>query len=186
MSRIIAGLAGSVKLKTAAKATRPTSDRVKESVFAKLESLDVLENAKVLDLYSGTAALGLEAASRGAKEVVLVERDKAALEVIRANVEQISKSLETTQISIQPIDVAKYLATSKGAFDLVFVDPPYDLEASKLKVVLELLGPLLSPEGLVLVERSSRESMFELPAPWELLETKTYGDTAVHFLSFAR
>ncbi|NDE89438.1 MAG: 16S rRNA (guanine(966)-N(2))-methyltransferase RsmD, partial [Micrococcales bacterium] len=79
MTRIIGGIAGSRVLASPAKVTRPTSDRIRESIFNRLDALNLIENAKVLDLYAGTGALGLEAASRGAKQVVLVEQHKQAL-----------------------------------------------------------------------------------------------------------
>jgi 16S rRNA (guanine966-N2)-methyltransferase len=185
VSRIISGLAGSIKLKTAAKSTRPTSDRVKESLFAKLENLDVLEGAKVLDLYAGSGALGLEAASRGAAEVILVEKDKAAAEVIKENIRLVSKALDQQiLITLQHKEVKKFLGQLAASYDLVFIDPPYELANSELSENLLLLSQNLSPNALVVVERSSRSEAFEIPAGFSNLEKKIYGDTAVHLIQF--
>ncbi len=185
MSRIISGLAGSIKLKTAAKSTRPTSDRVKESLFAKLENLDVLEGAKVLDLYAGSGALGLEAASRGAAEVILVERDKAAAEVIKENIRLVSKALDQQiLITLQLKEVKKFLGQLAASYDLVFIDPPYELANSELSENLELLSQNLAPNAIVAVERSSRSEDIGIPTGFTNLEKKTYGDTAVYMLRF--
>ena len=93
MTRIIGGVLGSLRLKGPAKSTRPTSDRVKESVFSILESKGAIEEARVLDLFAGTGALGLEAASRGAASVTLVERDPAAAKVCEENLKQAASGL---------------------------------------------------------------------------------------------
>lgn len=185
MSRIISGLAGSIKLKTAAKSTRPTSDRVKESLFGKLENLGVLEGAKVLDLYAGSGALGLEAASRGASEVILVEKDKAAAEVIKENIRLVSKALGAKSlITLQSKEVKKFLGQLAANYDLVFIDPPYELANSEISENLEALLQNLERESLVIVERSSRSEDFAWPIGFELEDKKTYGDTAVYMLRF--
>ncbi|MEY4408773.1 MAG: rRNA ((966)-N(2))-methyltransferase RsmD [Actinomycetota bacterium] len=187
MSRIISGLAGSIKLKAAAKATRPTSDRVKESLFAKLENLDALEGAKVLDLYAGSGALGLEAASRGAAEVILVDKDKAAIGIIRENIRIVSKAIGTScLISAQNKEVSKVLNALASSYDLVFIDPPYELSNEAVAEDLSSLANSLSDEALVVVERSSRTTDFDSPEGYELEEKKTYGDTAVYLLRIVR
>ena len=93
MSRIISGLAGSIRLASAPAGTRPTSDRVKESVFASLEAVGAIENADVLDLFAGTGALGLEALSRGAKSLVAIESARAALNVCLKNSANVGTAL---------------------------------------------------------------------------------------------
>ena len=185
MTRIIAGAVGSLRLKGPAKATRPTSDRVKESVFAKLEALGVIEGATVLDLYAGTGALGLEAASRGAASVVLVEKDRAAAEVCKANLEVVTTALSkqglSPKISLQVLPVEKFLKTSH-AVNLVFIDPPYDLETAALESTLAALVES-SKEILIVLERSSKSELPVLPLQLEELDLKSYGDTAVYFLT---
>ncbi|MEY4961596.1 MAG: rRNA ((966)-N(2))-methyltransferase RsmD [Actinomycetota bacterium] len=185
MSRIISGLAGSIKLKAAAKSTRPTSDRVKESLFAKLENLGALDGAKVLDLYAGSGALGLEAASRGAAEVILVERDKAAAEVIKENLRLASKALgPQTLLTLQTKEVKKFLSQLAASYSLVFMDPPYELANQEISDNLEALTQNLDSGALVVVERSSRSDDFPLPERFSVLEKKSYGDTAVLLLEF--
>ncbi len=187
MSRIISGLAGSIKLKAAAKATRPTTDRVKESLFAKLENLDALEGAKVLDLYAGSGALGLEAASRGAAEVILVDKDKAAIDVIRENIRIVSKAIGAScLITAQNKEVSKVVKTLASSYDLAFIDPPYELSNEEVTIDLESLATNLNDHGLVVVERSSRASEFEIPDSYDLEEKKAYGDTAIYLLRKAR
>ena len=186
MSRIISGLAGSIKLKTAAKATRPTSDRVKESVFAKLEANDLLSGARVLDLYAGTGALGLEAASRGASEVVLVEKDRAAIAVIKDNIHAVTKSLsDGCKITLQPIDVSRFLSKAASSYDVVFIDPPYELSTEQIEEVLLSLQKNLKPGSWVVVERAAKSEALTAPEAMELVQLKSFGDTAVSFLSFS-
>jgi 16S rRNA (guanine966-N2)-methyltransferase len=185
VTRIIAGAIGSLRLKGPAKATRPTSDRVKESVFAKHEEMGVIEGVTVLDLYAGTGALGLEAASRGAASVVLVEKDRAAAEVCKANLEVVKAALDkqglSPKISLQVLSVEKFLKTSHAA-NLVFIDPPYDLDNAALE---STLAPLVdaSKEILIVLERSSKSELPPLPAELEELDLKSYGDTKVWFLA---
>ena len=182
MTRIIAGAIGSLQLKPAAKATRPTSDRVKESLFAKLDAMGVIEGAKVLDLFAGTGALGLESASRGAAAVELVERDRNAFGLLEQNVKSSISSFEkqgiSNKIQAHNQDAQRYLKSAIAGFDLVFVDPPYDFPNAELEQLLIAIGVILSDEGLVVVERSSRSEKLEIEA-LELQSAKTYGDTAV-------
>lgn len=182
MTRIIAGAIGSLQLKPAAKATRPTSDRVKESLFAKLDSMGVIEGASVLDLFAGTGALGLEAASRGAGSVDLVERDRTAFGLLSQNVKSSLASFEkqgiSRSIAAHNQDAQRYLKSASARYDLVFIDPPYDFPNSELEQLLSAIANLLSEDGLVIVERSSRSEKLELQA-LALQNSKTYGDTAV-------
>jgi 16S rRNA (guanine966-N2)-methyltransferase len=126
--RIISGLAGGIPLRAPhGTAVRPTADRVKESVFASLEPLAGL---RVVDLFSGTGALGLEALSRGAAAVALVERDRRVLAVLRENAERVCRSLgaQCGELRVLPADVAavpRLLADWAGSVDVVVADPPY-------------------------------------------------------------
>jgi 16S rRNA (guanine966-N2)-methyltransferase len=184
MSRIISGLAGSLRLAGAAGETRPTSDRVKESVFASLESMDAINDASVLDLFAGTGALGLEAISRGAKKLVLVEKSKAAFEVCQKNLELVRVSLEKQGVSVdakaQRTDALAFARANAESFDLVFLDPPYEFSNQKLSELMGTLRPHLK-DGLVVIERSSRDEKASFEG-YELEAEKTYGDTAVFFL----
>ena len=182
MTRIIAGAIGSLQLKPAAKATRPTSDRVKESLFAKLDAMGVIEGAKVLDLFAGTGALGLESLSRGAESVTLIERDRKAFELLKQNVQSAAAALSKQgldpKINTHNLEAMKYLKGASVMFDLVFIDPPYEYSNSDLEELLEHLAPTISQDGLVVVERSSRSEEISCEA-FELQSSKTYGDTAV-------
>lgn len=182
MTRIIAGAIGSLQLKPAAKATRPTSDRVKESLFAKLDAMGVIDGAKVLDLFAGTGALGLESASRGASSVDLVERDRTAFGLLEQNVKSSLSSFEkqgiSNKIQAHNLDAQRYLKSATAGFDLVFIDPPYDFPNSELEQLLLAVAGLLSDEGLVVVERSSRSEELLIEV-LEFQSSKTYGDTAV-------
>lgn len=184
MSRIIAGLVGSLRLAGPANVTRPTADRVKESLFSSLESIDAVAGARVLDLFAGTAALGLEAISRGAKALVAVEKSKVASDVCAKNIELVKSALAKQQISpeIQLItkDAEGFLRSNSSAFDLVLIDPPYEMVNSQLAETLLQLARSLTDDALVVVERSSRELVPEL-AGLGLQSQKTYGDTSVYF-----
>ena len=171
-----------MQLKPAAKATRPTSDRVKESLFAKLDAMGVIKGAQVLDLFAGTGALGLESASRGAATVELIERDRNAFALLEQNVKSSLSSFEkqgiSTKIQAHNLDAQRYLKSATARFDLVFVDPPYDFPNSELWLLLVAIAGVLSEEGLVIVERSSRSEQLVVEA-LELQSSKTYGDTAL-------
>lgn len=188
MTRIIAGIAGSLKLASPAKTTRPTSDRIRESIFSRLEARDELENSNVLDLYAGTGALALEAASRGAKAVRLVERDGKAAAVCVTNLKLITKALEKDEISLEGKVVNKsvhaFLETSTDLkFDLVFIDPPYEISNDEITTNLNDLQKHLNDNATVVVERSSRDSQPTFPVAYKLDDTKSYGDTVVYWLS---
>ena len=143
--------------------------------------MGVIEGAKVLDLFAGTGALGLESASRGALSVDLVERDRNAFELLQHNVKSSLSSFEKQDISIKiqahNQDAQRFLKTAPG-FDLVFIDPPYEFPNSELEQILHAVAALMSADGLVVVERSSRSEQLEVEN-LELQSTKSYGDTAV-------
>jgi 16S rRNA (guanine966-N2)-methyltransferase len=185
VTRIIAGAIGSLQLKPAAKATRPTSDRVKESLFAKLDAMGVIEGAKVLDLFAGTGALGLESASRGADSVTLIERDRKAFELLTQNVNSAKSALERqgldSDITPKNVSAQRFLSDSQAEFDLVFLDPPYEIEQAVLKQVFEALSGCLNQDALLVFERSSRVE-FDLPSNFRLIVEKSFGDTVVMFI----
>jgi 16S rRNA (guanine966-N2)-methyltransferase len=182
VTRIIGGRAGSLRLEVPKSGTRPTSDRVREAIFSALEVRDRVEGARVLDLYAGSGALGLEAASRGAGRVTLVDRATAA--VMRANTARVAKAVgAAVDVSVAGQPVHAYLAGATGPFDTVFLDPPYELAAADLTRDLELLVPLLAPDAVVLVERSSRDPEPAWPAGLALDRRKDYGDTALYWLT---
>jgi 16S rRNA (guanine966-N2)-methyltransferase len=185
MTRIIGGLVGSRKLASPAKSTRPTSDRIRESIFSSLESKDALQKRSVLDLYAGTGALGLEALSRGATSTVLVESNKQAAAVCIRNARLIQDALAeedhevSAKVQIQPVQ--KFLDSNSSKFDLVFVDPPYEVTNEEVEKNLAALLGSISNNALVLVERSTRAEPISASG-YELLDTKNFGDTAVYWL----
>ncbi|WP_396656946.1 16S rRNA (guanine(966)-N(2))-methyltransferase RsmD [Microbacterium sp.] len=183
MTRIIAGRAGSLVLDVPGSGTRPTSDRVRESLFGALESADLLRGAAVLDLYAGSGALGLEAASRGAASVDLVERAGAAAAVVRRNVAKVARAIgEDAALRVHATAVKAFLHGASGSFDLVFIDPPYDIGEAELTAALQSLTPLLAPAATVIVERASRSARPTLPDGLVHVRDKRYGDTALWWL----
>jgi len=160
---------------------RPTSDRAREALFNILA--DSVPGSRVLDLYAGTGALGLEALSRGAATVVLVDFHRQALELIRRNIAICVPAEERERVTLLKYDLRRGLppaltAEVKAAeFDLIFLDPPYS-QGLSLKT-LEYLGngQLLSDTGIVIAEERSSESLPELCGMLHLFDQRTYGDT---------
>jgi 16S rRNA (guanine966-N2)-methyltransferase len=148
--------------------TRPTADRVREALFSMLGDV---EGARVLDLYAGSGALGIEALSRGAESAVFVERDAQALAAIERNLAAVGAEARVLR---QPAE--RFLATAKGPFDLVFCDPPYDF-ASRLAGTLAERLPAVTPPGARIVTESDKRNPLELPFP--LVTERTYGDTRI-------
>lgn len=194
MTRIIGGIAGSRVLAAPAKTTRPTSDRIRESIFNRLEARFELDDACVLDLYAGTGALGLEAASRGASRVTLVEKDSKAALVCQKNARMIqdallaagaSAEIQTVTKSVEAVLTGFRLAPPTRAFDLVFIDPPYEVSSAEVADNLQALLPALGEDALVVLERSSRSADVALPNGLALAEVKNYGDTKVFWLERA-
>ncbi|MFT4232190.1 MAG: 16S rRNA (guanine(966)-N(2))-methyltransferase RsmD [Leucobacter sp.] len=198
MTRIIAGTAGSLRLEVPKSGTRPTSDRVREAIFSALESWGLVEGCRVLDLYAGSGALGLEAASRGAAEAVLVEKHAAAAQVAARNARtvlgafRIGAAGSAPRIEVVRQSVQHYLDGLREAgpdpeprWDVVLLDPPYDLGEAELTGNLEALVPLVAPDGAVLVERSSRSPEPAWPAGLALLREKRYGETALWWAEIA-
>ncbi|MBB1196900.1 MULTISPECIES: RsmD family RNA methyltransferase [Curtobacterium] len=177
MTRIIAGAAGSLTLRVPKSGTRPTSDRVREALFSSLEARGLVEATSVADLYAGTGALGLEAASRGAAEVVLVDRASAAAQACRANAKAVQQRVPGVRIDVQPQPVLGYLRGTVRTFDLVFIDPPYDVTEHELAEVLEALSPKLTPDAVVVVERSKRSPEPTWPAGLAPFSKRSYGET---------
>ncbi|GAA1964920.1 16S rRNA (guanine(966)-N(2))-methyltransferase RsmD [Microbacterium deminutum] len=184
MTRIIAGRAGSITLEVPDAGTRPTSDRVRESLFGALESADALRGAAVLDLFAGSGALGLEAVSRGAASADLVEKAPRAASVVQRNASRVAKSLgRDAAILVHRTTVAAFLSAPRGPFDVVFLDPPYDLADDDLSHALELLVPALSADALVIVERAGRSPEPVWPDGLVAGRSKRYGDTALWWAS---
>lgn len=182
MTRIISGFAGSRKLAVPPSGTRPTSDRVREAIFSALESRDAIAGARIADLYAGSGALGLEAASRGGAAVTLVERAADAARVCRENASAILRGVRPEAgpvIAVQKQSVQPFLLASPATFDLVFLDPPYDLADAELEQNLAALAPRLASDAIVVVERSSRSPEPAWPLALTLDRRTDYGETTL-------
>ncbi len=148
--------------------TRPTADRVREALFSMLGDVGA---ARVLDLYAGSGALGIEALSRGADSVVFVERDHQALAAIERNLAAVG-----AEATVVRQDVLRFLTHADGAFDLVFCDPPYDSAAGLAGPLAEHL-PAFCAEDARIVTESDKRNPLVLPFP--LLVERAYGDTRI-------
>jgi 16S rRNA (guanine966-N2)-methyltransferase len=183
VTRIISGAAGGRRLRTPAGArTRPTSDRVREALFSRLEHLEVLAGARVLDLYAGSGALGLEAVSRGARSVLLVDADRGAARAARENAAVVGRP----GVVVREDTVERVLVAGPGGsnrVDLVFLDPPYDLSEDALGDALSLLvrHGWLAPDALVVVERSSRSPEPRWAEGLDAAGERRYGETRMWF-----
>ncbi|CAB4906338.1 MAG: 16S rRNA (guanine(966)-N(2))-methyltransferase RsmD [Actinobacteria bacterium] len=184
MTRIIAGFAGSRELKVPKQGTRPTSDRVREALFSALESADLIRGSRVLDLYAGTGALGLEALSRGAKHVALVENNLKAFKIIKANARLVANSgrRESGSYEVRGESVGRFLAGSRDVWNLVLIDPPYTVTNDELELVLATLAREMTRDGVVVVERSTRTPVFKAPERMTIIRTQEYGDTSLIWL----
>ncbi len=189
MTRIIAGFAGSLRLEVPKFGTRPTSDRVREAIFSALEARDAIEGARVLDLYSGSGALGLEAASRGAAHVTLVDKSWGVSKIAQKNAAHVKSAAPrgaAPEIVVSGHPAQSFLGAAGQTgdrWDVVFLDPPYELGGLELVHNLEALVRCLTPDAVVVVERSSRDRPPGWPDGLELDRRKDYGDTALYWLS---
>ncbi len=168
--RVVAGEHGGRPLKAPpGRSTRPTADRVREALFSILGDIG---GKRVLDLYAGSGALGIEALSRGAASATFVESDRGTAAVIRENLEAIGEEAE-----VVAADAVPWLAhQSEATFDLVLIDPPYDSAAALGATLSELLPPVLGPEALIVTESDKRNPLtLDLP----LADERTYGDTRI-------
>lgn len=182
MTRIIGGAAGGRRLHTPpGDRTRPTSDRVREAMFSAIESwCGSLTGLAFLDLYAGSGAVGLEAWSRGAERITLVESDRRTAEVVRRN----ARELDTCGVTVLAQPVAAVLrGASDTAYDIVFADPPYPLGDDDVAADLAALvtGQWLAPGAMVIVERSSRSPEPAWPEGIDGTRSKKYGETLLWY-----
>ena len=175
--RVIAGRYGGRRLKSPkGLATRPTSDRVRESLFAMLGDL---AGARAIDLFAGTGALGIEALSRGAERVVFVERDRDALAVARANLEALGVDSDRGTLRHEDaLQALKRARDRKETYDLVLIDPPYG-RAREWGARLSAVLPALLEPGARLVAESDRRTPLELESELALVSQRRYGDTEI-------
>jgi 16S rRNA (guanine(966)-N(2))-methyltransferase RsmD len=182
MTRIVAGSLGGRRLAAPpGPQTRPTSDRVREALFSALESLTDLNGARFADLYAGSGAVGLEAYSRGAAHVLLVESDPKAARVARGNIAALDAG-SAVRLAVGP--VARVLAQGPdGPYDMVFADPPYAVPDEEITAMLAALvdGGWLAADAVVVVERSSRGQEPAWPAGLAGLRGRRYGETTLWY-----
>lgn len=178
MARVIAGEAGGRRLAVPdGRDTRPTSDRAREGLFATITSIaGPLDGARVLDLYAGSGAVGLEALSRGAGHVLLVEQGARAVRVIRENIEAIG--LPGAVLVADRVERVLGRGPGGDRYDLVFADPPYALADAAVERVLSLLaeGGWLAPRALVIVERATRSGPVSWPDGFTPDRDRRYGE----------
>lgn len=174
--RVIAGRLGGRRFDApSGRATRPTTDRVREALFAVLGELD---DARVADLYAGSGALGIEALSRGAAHATFVESSRAALTVLRSNLRQLGLEARSRVIA-SPVERAGPALAAAGPFDLTFADPPWqNLQAAIAALQRALSAVPPAPGARLALEHPAREPSPECPG-WELLDLRRWGDTAV-------
>ncbi|MEV0827377.1 16S rRNA (guanine(966)-N(2))-methyltransferase RsmD [Nonomuraea rubra] len=181
MTRIIAGVAGGRRLAVPpGRGTRPTSDRAREGIFLTLDSLYGLRDARVLDLYAGSGAIGLESLSRGAAEAMLVESDPKAVRTIRANVAALG--LEGARVVADKVE--RLLGKPPEApFEIVFADPPYAVPDDEVQTVLALLrdNGWLADEALVAFERETRGKPLMWPEGYVEERVRRYGEASVWY-----
>lgn len=183
MARVIAGEAGGRRLAVPdGRGTRPTSDRAREGLFATIVSLTgSLDGARVLDLYAGSGAVGLEALSRGAEHVLLVESGPRAARVIQDNIEAIGLAgaeLVTDRVERVLARGPARSGEGSGRYDVVFADPPYALAGDEVSAMLQMLSDhgWLAPGALVIVERATRSGEVDWPAGYVPEKARRYGE----------
>jgi 16S rRNA (guanine(966)-N(2))-methyltransferase RsmD len=176
VTRIIGGAAGGRRITVPPRGTRPTTDRVRESLFNILTARLELTGLTVLDLYAGSGALGLEALSRGAAAVLFVESDPRTGSVIARNIEAVG----LPGASLRRGTVATVLAAgTASSFDLVLADPPYHVDAAELEAVLTALTAdgWVHEGSVAVVERAAASVPLNWPAGWSVWRHRVYGDT---------
>ena len=187
MTRIISGEARGRRIKVPPAGTRPTSDRAREGLFSSLQVRFGFADARVLDLFAGSGALGLEAASRGAAEVVLVENNPAAVKIIRHNADVVKHP----RVSIEETKASTYLAHApREHFTMVLADPPYELTDEAVVEMLEALRPTLADGAAVVIERHVSSPETAWPAGYvpttQKLKKRTYGIARMDMAVFHR
>ncbi len=184
MTRIIAGRYGGRRLAVPpGTGTRPTTDRVREALFSALEAQVDLAGAGFLDLYAGSGAVGLEAASRGAARVLLVESDPAAARVLRANIATLGAGAVAAPATGPVAEVLAGSPPGGAPFDVVFADPPYDLAEPEVTGVLAALAGWgwLAPDAVIVLERPRRGPEPAWVPGITVTRSRRYGETMLWY-----
>ncbi|MEC4017289.1 16S rRNA (guanine(966)-N(2))-methyltransferase RsmD [Streptomyces sp. H27-D2] len=186
MTRVIAGEAGGRRLAVPpGDGTRPTSDRAREGLFSTWESLlGSLRGIRVLDLYAGSGAIGLEALSRGAERVLLVESDSAAVRTLKDNVRAVGlPGASVRAAKAEQVAAGRAPSEATGPYDVVFLDPPYAVTDDATREILLTLRAQgwLTDDALVTVERSTRGGEYPWPEGFEGLRARRYGEATLWY-----
>ena len=181
MTRVIAGAARGRRLAVpAGGGTRPTADRAREALFSTLESLlGPWAGRRILDLYAGSGAVGLEALSRGAAHVLLVESDTRAARTVTANIAVVG--LPGAEVRAAQVERVVHELAGAQPYDLVFADPPYDLPDANLQQVLVAVLPALVDGAVLAVERATRSGPWQWPAGVEAVRSRRYGEATLWY-----
>ena len=193
--RIIAGKARGRKIKGPinegretktgeVKATRPTLDRVKEAMFNIIQNK--IYNAHVLDVFAGTGSLGLEAASRGARSVYLVDAFKETYDLLVENIEHLGFNKECSSYLLDYREALKRFGAKGEVFDLIFIDPPYLNEMIPVAIELVDKHQMLSQDGVIITKIDSRETIFEGLGDLKVVEERRYGNTTLVFYQYEK
>ncbi|WP_173159034.1 16S rRNA (guanine(966)-N(2))-methyltransferase RsmD [Phytohabitans suffuscus] len=183
MTRIVAGTLGGRRIEApAGDRTRPTSDRVREALFSALESMVDLDGARVADLYAGSGAVGLEALSRGAAHVLLVESDPRVARVVRQNIAALGVG-SAARLSTAKVNVALAAGPDGGGYDVVFADPPYAVPEDEVTAVQAALvdGGWLAADAVVVIERSTRSGALTWVKGITGGHSRRYGETTLWY-----
>jgi 16S rRNA (guanine966-N2)-methyltransferase len=187
--RVIAGRFKGFELAKAKTGTRPTTDRTKEAIFSKLEAWGVLDGVRVLDLFAGTGALGIEALSRGADELVAVESAGPASVSINRTLDLLKHSRSwdsrTMKARVMHKRAERMASGYEGpAFGLIFADPPYVFSTEACNgLIADLTSSSMVDEQTVMVfERSARSEALTMPEGWQVASQRQYGETEVYFI----
>jgi 16S rRNA (guanine(966)-N(2))-methyltransferase RsmD len=183
MTRIVAGTLGGRRIAApAGDRTRPTSDRVREALFSTLESMVDLEGARVADLYAGSGAVGLEALSRGASHVLLVESDARVARVVRQNIAALGVGA-AARLATAKVSGALAAGPDGGAYDVVFADPPYAVPDEEISAAQAALvdGGWLAPDAVVVIERGTRSGVLTWVKGITGETSRRYGETTLWY-----
>ena len=183
--RIIAGVAKGRTLGSVAGATRPTSDRAREAIFSSLlsEFGDFL-GLHFLDLFGGSGAIALEALSRGASLVHVVEKDDEAQKTIENNFELVNKNMPVGKFHLYSMSVQRFVADPpKEKYHIAYIDPPYEFLDSEVEDILYKLhlGGFLKDDALIVVERTAKRSNFSWPAGFSAVRERNYGQATIFY-----
>lgn len=174
--RVIAGIAGGRKLETPEDMlVRPTTDKVKEALFSSIQF--EIEGRAVLDLFSGSGQLGIEALSRGASSAVFVDSSEKSISLIKRNVERCS-----FKANIVKQDSLAYISTTSSVFDIAFLDPPYSV--GLLQKALLLVSERMNKSGVIIAENPCNEELPEMVGDFKLVRQKKYGKLQLSFYRF--